>query len=428
MMRYIEFCAGAGGMRAGLDAAGWQCVLAIDSDPDMVDVHRLAHGSAMLADVTELAAEDLPEADAWVAGFPCQPFSSSGNRLGFGHRSGNVFEHLTRLMESRLPPLVVFENVEGLLTNKSGHTFAVVLAKLTGLGYAVSWLLVDLLMFGTPQTRPRLFLVASQAKVLLSKELQEANGLLPGMGKNYSNAFADFLETRGMPWVERSRGRLEQLEQLLRPAVGKARIEQKAAFGSLGHASDGHYVSFDVDAPLMPKVAPSLGQLVAPHFSKAGDIRSGRYYARGGPTTLCLRSELISHCIGTSLGGAPLYAVPLSSVENASDRAAFLEFSNWHREQDGVLVMRLRPDRAVMLFGPHTEALHRAVTEWDAGDTRKYKVVGNMVAPVCAKAVAELVNEQLLESPRPASFTAARPVVNGKETSRKSSLDHAATP
>jgi hypothetical protein len=151
----------------------------------------------------------------------------------------------------------------------------------------------------------------------------------------------------------------------------------------------------------------TLGAIVAPDFDNPAQISSARFWttdAGRGPTKLWLRAEPISHCIGTSLGGAPLYAVPLSSVERASNRNAFLQFSNWHREQDGVLVMRLRPDRAVMLFGPHTEALHDAVTEWQAGDTRKYKIVGNMVAPVCAKAVAELVNEQLLEAVQPESL------------------------
>jgi hypothetical protein len=88
--------------------------------------------------------------------------------------------------------------------------------------------------------------------------------------------------------------------------------------------------------------------------------------------------------------------MPLPLVKKASDRAAFLEFANWHREQDGLLVMRLRPNRAVLLFGPHTETLYQAMTEWDVGDTRKYKIVGNMVAPICAKTVAELINEQLV--------------------------------
>ena len=49
-----------------------------------------------------------------------------------------------------------------------------------------------------------------------------------------------------------------------------------------------------------------------------------------------------------------------------------------------------------MLFGQHTESLQRALALWDAGDTRKYKIVGNLVAQVSANAVGELINRQLL--------------------------------
>lgn len=395
-MKYIEFCAGGGGMRAGLDAAGWQCVLAVDNDPDAVAVHRLAHGDAHQADVTKLSILDLPQADAWVAGFPCQPFSTSGNRLGFGHSSGNVFEHLARLMAERRPPLVLLENVEGLLINKSGHTIAVILSKLTALGYSVSWLLVDLRWFAVPQSRPRLFIIAAEPRLLKVAQALNTERLLPGMGEKHANNFSGLLKSLGIAAHLRSKGRLREAEERLRPSVGKARPLCGSLFGNLGNATDRNFASFNIEPCQMPSLALSLGDLVAPNFKHRQELRSGRYYARGGPTKLCLRAEPISHCIGTSLGGAPLYAVPLSFVERASDRAAFLEFANWNREQDGLLVMRLRPNRAVMLFGPHTEALHQAVTDWDAGDTRKYKVVGNMVAPVCAKTVAELINQQLI--------------------------------
>lgn len=151
-MTYVELCAGAGGMRAGLDAAGWECLLAVDNDPDAVQVHNLAHGRAVQRDLAELSPSDLPEVDAWVAGFPCQPFSSSGNRSGFDHSAGNVFEHLVSLIDPVRPKLVLLENVEGLLKNKSGHTFSKVLQTLTTLEYTVNWLLIDLQWFKVPQT------------------------------------------------------------------------------------------------------------------------------------------------------------------------------------------------------------------------------------------------------------------------------------
>jgi site-specific DNA-cytosine methylase len=387
-------------MRAGLDAAGWECIRAIDNDADAVAIHRLAHGDARLEDVTTLPSSEVPDADVWVAGFPCQPFSSSGNRLGFGHSSGNVFEHLVRLMTERgRPPLLLLENVEGLLTNKAGHTMAVILSELTSLGYIVSWLLVGLQWFDVPQTRDRLFLIAAQPGVIDAPNLPPTSLLPSEMDSQRSNAFADLLTTKNISWRDRCSGNLHNEEVRLRPAIGKPKANGKFVFGPLGSSANGMFLSLDVLRPRLTHTRLTLGTLVAPNFKNSGLIRSIRYWTTDsgrGPTKLSMRSEPLSHCIGTSLGGAPLYAVPLSSVERAADRAAFLEFSNWHREQDGVLVMRLRPSRAVLLFGPHTEALHRAVTDWDAGDTRKYKVVGNMVAPICAKAVAELINTQLV--------------------------------
>jgi hypothetical protein len=119
---------------------------------------------------------------------------------------------------------------------------------------------------------------------------------------------------------------------------------------------------------------------------------------KGVATKLHVRAEPLSHCVGTSLGAAPLFVVPLNAVRSPRDRAAFLEYANWSREQDGVLVMRLNPERTVLLFGPYTEAVHSAVARWEVGITRKYKLVGNMVAPACAKAVAMLVKNNLRSS------------------------------
>ena len=397
-MRYVEFCAGVGGTRAGLDAAGWECVLAIDHDSDAVEVHRLAHGHAVLGDVTRLSARDVPEAEVWVAGFPCQPFSSSGTRLGFGHASGNVFEHLVRLAAACAPSMIVLENVEGLLTNKSGHTFGTILLELTRLGYEVDWLVMDLRWFDVPQSRPRRVVVAAASGALRPGYLESVQGALPGVGPLVRSVFASYLDARRFSWSTRSCGKICDAVEKLRPAVGKARYSGARQFGSLGHAAGDEYVSFDVSIPTRPPELGALAAIVAPGYSHPEKIRSARYWSPeggGGPQGLHIRSEPISHCVGTSLGGAPLFAVPTRSLRSAKDRDAFLRFANWHRDQDGLLVMRLRPERSVLLFGPHTAGLSEAVEKWGGGATRKFKLVGNMVAPVCAKEIAMIVEQHL---------------------------------
>ena len=397
-MRYIEYCAGIGGTRAGLDAAGWQCVLAIDQDPDAIAVHRLAHGPAVEGDVTSLAPEDIPEADAWVAGFPCQPFSSSGTRLGFGHRSGHVFEHLTRLVQAKVPKILVLENVEGLLSNKSGHTFATILRSLTTLGYSVDWLVVDVRWFKVPQSRPRLFMVASQAGVLQPDRLPDAPELLPHIGSSIPFVFSSLLPQLGITWSRRSEGSLGAAIKLLQPAIGKPTRLGPGMFGAMGHADSDRFTCFDLTIPCILPCVGGLASIVAPDYPFPEEIRSARYWSPkggGGAAGLHLRRERLSHCVGTSLGGAPLFAVPLTRITKPQDREAFLAFSNWHREQNGLLVMRLRPERAVLLFGPHVKQLYNAVSEWKGGATRKFKLVGNMVAPICAEKIAGLVSEQL---------------------------------
>ena len=344
-------------------------------------------------DVHDVQISDVPRgADAWVAGFPCQPFSSSGHRTGFGHRHGNVFEKLVELIGDARPPVLVFENVEGLLTNKGGHTFAKVLLSLTALGYDVDWTMLNLRWYGVPQTRPRLFLVGR-----LDGRLDNDRPLDGKEPPPRGIIFAQLLTSLGVVAEYRSSGSLGGVEEALRPSIGKPRPRPPYAFGHAGTARGDEFTSFNLRRlQSVPIVLDALGEIVAPRLgAQRTDIRSVRYWSTDsgrGPTRAHLRREASSHCIGTSLGGAPLYALQRSYFVRNSDRDAFLEYSNWHRDEGDLLVMRLKPSRAVLLFGPDVAALHRAFINWRVGDTRKYALVGNMVAPTCARSVGEVVN------------------------------------
>jgi DNA-cytosine methyltransferase len=394
-MNFVELCAGIGGMRAGLHAAGWKCLQAIDYDADAVAVHRLAFGDAELMDVTKLSASDIVSAPVMVAGFPCQPFSTSGNRSGFGHESGNVFSHICTLIAAKRPKLVLLENVEGLLNNKGGHTIAVALEHLIALGYNVSWFVIDLSWLGVPQTRPRLFLIAMDASATTECRAIAAKGLLPFASESLSPALAVAVNRFSLTPRPLSSGLIGQIREQLQPAVGKASPARPGVFGNCGYTLGDIFHSFRYPIKSRLASAPLLGDIVTPSFRHRIHVRSGRYYARGAPTRLCLRHDALSHCVGTSLGGAPLFGVPIKYAKTKRDRDAFLEFANWNREQDGLMVMRLSPERSLMLFGPHAEDLTRALSEWTAGGTRKHRLVGNIVAPVVAKAVASLVAELL---------------------------------
>lgn len=382
-MRVVELCAGLGGFRAGLDAEGWETVLAVDSSPDAVMAHQATFGDAVEADVRNIEPDDLPAFDLLSAGFPCQPFSSSGHRSGFHHNSGNVFEGIARILERRRPPVVFLENVYGLLHNKGGHTFSRVLQDLTALGYAVDWLTVDLRWFGYPQTRPR---------VLIFATLDPKSLTIPaGADLRGTSAFAALIERLRLSIVKTTTGSVTDVEVSRRPAIGKPAHRGAMPFGTGGIARGDEYASFRVKPAPGGRLVETLGEIVAPGFDHPEEIRSARYWAYDGPSSLHLRDEPVSHCVGTSLGGAPLYAVRQQLAARTGNLEAFLRFSNWSRSDDtGFRVMRLEPERAARLFGDHTEILETGLRKIKLGSAKKYVLVGNMMAPAMAQLMVRL--------------------------------------
>jgi len=110
-------------------------------------------------DITTIIAEDLPDFDLLVGGFPCQTFSIAGKRAGFEDTRGTMFFELARILRAKQPRLFVFENVKGLLSHDGGRTFATIVKALDELGYDLQWQVLNSKNHGVPQNRERVFII-----------------------------------------------------------------------------------------------------------------------------------------------------------------------------------------------------------------------------------------------------------------------------
>lgn len=113
-------------------------------------------------DITKIIAEELPDFDLLVGGFPCQAFSIAGKRRGFEDTRGTMFFELARILRTKQPRLFVFENVKGLLSHDNGNTFRTIIATLTELGYDCQWQVLNSKNHGVPQNRERVFIIGNR--------------------------------------------------------------------------------------------------------------------------------------------------------------------------------------------------------------------------------------------------------------------------
>ena len=158
--RFIDLFAGIGGTRLAFEAVGGECVFSSEWDKDAQKTYAANFKETPHGDITKIKATDIPDFDVLLAGFPCQPFSSIGQRQGFKHKTqGTLFYDVLRILEEKRPAAFLLENVVGLVNHDGGNTFAVIIQSLNELGYSVHHQILDAADYGVPQHRKRIYIV-----------------------------------------------------------------------------------------------------------------------------------------------------------------------------------------------------------------------------------------------------------------------------
>jgi len=189
---FIDLFAGVGGMRQGFESAGGSCVFSSEFEKNAQSTYRQNYGEFPFGDITNVAPEDIPAHDVLVAGFPCQPFSHAGLKLGIDDTRGTLFYFIAKILEAKQPKFAMLENVKGLISHDKGHTLKIVLQSLTSIGYkcsideeilkngdarqiqsAAKHMVLKSKDFGVPQNRQRIYLVLWHESVQESFEYPE---------------------------------------------------------------------------------------------------------------------------------------------------------------------------------------------------------------------------------------------------------------
>jgi len=111
-LKFIDLFAGIGGMRLGFEGAGGTCVFSSEFEKNAQATYLENHGELPFGDITKISERDIPEHDVLVAGFPCQPFSHAGLKLGVDDTRGTLFFDIARILKEKKPSFALLENVK----------------------------------------------------------------------------------------------------------------------------------------------------------------------------------------------------------------------------------------------------------------------------------------------------------------------------
>lgn len=163
-------CSGIGGFRIAIEnfekshkKYKFKCILSADIKGDAIKTYNLNFNEDNKP-LNIYDIDNLEQFDLLCAGFPCQPFSSAGNKNGFDDERGGIIFKIIELCNKYRPNYVILENVSNLLTIDNGSAIEKICTEFNNINYNVTYKKLNASDFGIPQKRERVFIVCSLKK------------------------------------------------------------------------------------------------------------------------------------------------------------------------------------------------------------------------------------------------------------------------
>lgn len=189
-IKVVELFAGVGGFRIGLERASkryhtiwnnqWEPSTK-RQDASNIYCQRFGYGGHSNEDIANVPTSEIPECDLLVGGFPCQDYSVATTLKhsdGIKGKKGVLWWQIYRILNEykQKPEYLFFENVDRLLKSPAkqrGRDFAIILASLNDLGYAVEWRVINAADYGMPQRRRRTYILGYLKGSRIYKKIAE---------------------------------------------------------------------------------------------------------------------------------------------------------------------------------------------------------------------------------------------------------------
>lgn len=162
-MKIVSLFAGAGGLDLGFERAGFDIIWANEYDKDIWETYQNNHSNTILdkRSITDIDSSEIPACDGIIGGPPCQSWSEAGALRGIKDKRGQLFFDFIRILADKQPYFFLAENVSGMLLSRHSDALTNIksLFAKAGIGYELSFDLLNACDYDVPQDRKRVFFV-----------------------------------------------------------------------------------------------------------------------------------------------------------------------------------------------------------------------------------------------------------------------------